>query len=291
MTPQLPRTHRCGRSRRQPAAQAVPRQSVASPGRRPAAAPRSPSPGRLALQAGRPGCLLLLHQGVELAQDLPIQVVLTAPGQGAAHILAQDLAAQKVGSAVSLHRAASSRPAAQLWAAAPALGHILRPHGGDTALPRPAAATRPLIGQSWNAPGRPASGLLSLGPCLGAAVALATNSWEMRTALSCPPVPQAGEWPGALLCGRGQCGSRHHALRAAAVMGLRAGAGGGAGEAGAAVSFQAPGTGSGSWDKGERPEPGDPSQGSRAGSGSGPLGGWGEVLRAVVLLSAGNSRA
>lgn len=51
---QAPGTHRCGRSRRRPAAPAAPRRSVASHRRRPAAAPRSPSPGRRAWRMGHP---------------------------------------------------------------------------------------------------------------------------------------------------------------------------------------------------------------------------------------------
>lgn len=166
-------------------------------------------------------------------------MVLTTPGQSAVGILAQDLAAQRVGSAVSLRGAASSCPAAQLWATAPALGHVLRPHGGDT---RPAQARC-----SNEAPGQPVPECTQPA-CLRASEpgALPGGSGglghkQLRDEdrhRPAPRMPQAGEWPGGPALWKGpvrQPASR--ALCSGCVMGLQAGAGGGAGEVGAAVSL------------------------------------------------------
>ena len=75
--------------------------------------------------------LLLLCQGAQLAQDLPIHVVPASPGQGAVSALALGVA-QRVGSMLPPSGTAASCPVAWLWAIAPALGPVLKPHNEDS---------------------------------------------------------------------------------------------------------------------------------------------------------------
>lgn len=78
-------------------------------------------------------------------------MVPASTGQGTISALAPGGVAQRVGSMLPPSGAAASCPVAWLWAIAPALGPVLRPHSEDSSSDEFRRVTA-LGGQFWNLP-------------------------------------------------------------------------------------------------------------------------------------------